>query len=186
MLRLPEQINPRSGLYKVEISHHELLQFTAEQVTNLARTPRGCLWTGNDIPDGPAPTAAAWWSAALARARKPREFRIKTAQVGGLKVRPDGYLADDLADASMPPCITGILGATVGAGNRNQCELQITCWAKAAKLPSDKALSLLGAWTKRNRPELSLQNAEAKAASIVTSVYANAAYGFSIFAACPS
>ena len=183
MLRLPDQANPRSGLYKVELSHHELFQLAADQVTDLARMPRGSIWTDNDVPDRPVPTAAAWWSAALARARKPREFRIKTAHVAGLKVRPDGYLIDELADASMPPCITGILDALVCTGNRNRCELQIACWARAAKLSSDKALPLLAAWTKQNRPELSPQNAEAKAASIVTSVYANAMYGFSCMAA---
>ena len=183
MLRLPDQANPRSGLYKVELSHHELFELTANQVTDLARTPRGSLWTPDDAPDGPAPKAVAWWSAALGRARTPREFRIKTAQIAGLKVRPDGYLVDELADASMPPCITGILGASVSPGDRNRCELQIACWAKAAKLPSDKALLLLAVWTKQNRPELSPQNAEAKAASIVGSVYANAAYGFSCMAA---
>jgi len=183
MLRLPDQANPRSGLYKVELSHQELFQLAADQVTDLARMPRGCLWTADDVPDGPVPTAAAWWSAALARARRPREFRIKTAQVAGLKVRPDGYMVDQLADASMPPCIAEILGAAVNTGNRNRCELQIACWAKAVKLSRDKALSLLAAWTKRNRPELSPQNTEVKAASIIGSVYTNATYGFSCMAA---
>lgn len=183
MLRLPGQVNPRSGLYKVEISHHELFQLATDQISDLARTPRGCLWTAGDLFDEPVPKAAAWWSAALGRAREPREFRIKTAQIAGLKVRPDGYMADELADASMPSCITGILGAAVSPGDRNRCELQIACWAKAAKLPEDNALSLLSAWTMWNRPELSPQNAEAKAASIVASVYADARYCFSCMAA---
>jgi len=183
MLRLPGQINPRSGLYKVELSHRELFQLAADQITDLARAPRGYLLTADDLSDEPVPKAAAWWSAALGRAREPREFRIKTAKVAGLKVRPDGYLADKLIDASTPPCITGILGSAVNPGDRNRCELQIACWAKAAKLPEDKALLLLADWTKRNRPELSPQNAETKASSIVASVYANATYGFSCMAA---
>jgi len=183
MLRLPGQINPRSGLYKVELSHRELFQLAADQIADLARTPRGCLLTSADLPDGPVPNAADWWSAALARVREPREFRIKTAHVAGLKVRPDGYMVDELVDTSMTPCIAEILGAAVDTGSRNRCELQIACWAKAARLSRDRALSLLAAWTKRNRPELSPQNAETKASSIVASVYANATYGFSCMAA---
>jgi len=183
MLRLPDQVNPRSGLFKLELRHGELFQFTADRIVDLARMPRGSLWSVADLPTDPIPAAALWWSAALARAQQPRKFRIKTAQVTGLKVRPDGHVVDELIDPSMPSCIAGMVGATVGPGSRNRCELQIACWAKAAKMPFDKALSLLGAWTCRNRPELSAENARTKAESVLRSVYSNTSYGFSCIAA---
>lgn len=183
MLRLPDQVNPKSGLFKIELRHCELFAVRAGKIINLAGQPRGSLWSAEDLPDGPVPAAALWWAKALARAREPREFRIRTAEVAGLKVRPDGYVVDELATSDMPPCIAGMIKAAASPGTRNRVELQIACWAKGAKLPFDKALSLLAAWTTANRPELSAENARAKAESIVRSVYGNASYGFSCVAA---
>lgn len=183
MLRLPDQVNPKSGLHKVELLHNELFQLTADQITDLARQPRGRLWAADDFPDEPVPQGAEWWSKALARAREPREFRIRTAEVAGLKVRPDGYVVDELVSGNMPLCIAGMVKAAVDPGSRNRVELQIACWAKGTKLPFDKALSLLTAWTTANRPELSAENARMKAESIVRSVYGSASYGFSCIAA---
>jgi hypothetical protein len=183
MLRLPDQLNARSGLFKIELSHTELHRLTASQITALAVQPRGSLWSADDLPRSPAPKAAAWWASTLARVRQPREFRIKTAQVAGLKVRPDGYVVDELASATMPSCIKAIFDANPPLGTRNRCELQIACWAKGAKLPYPRALALLSAWTDRNRPELSAQNALRKADSIIRSVYGNTSYGFSCAAA---
>jgi len=183
MLRLPDQVNPKSGLHKVELSHDELMRCSAEQITNLATKPRGALWSDVDLPKRPFPEASQWWASTLARVRQPREFRIKTAQVAGLKVRTDGYVVDELTSSVMPSCIKCIFDATVPAGGRNRCELQIACWSKAAKLPYAKALALLSAWTDRNRPELSAGNAHRKADSIIRSVYRNTSYGFSCAAA---
>lgn len=183
MLRLPDQLNPKSGLYKIELTHDELMRCSAKQITALAARPRGSLWSVDDLPTTPIPQAAQWWASTLARVRQPREFRIKTAQVAGLKVRPDGYVVDKLTSDAMPHCIQNIFNANVPSGGRNRCELQIACWAKAAKLPYAKALALLSAWTDRNRPELSADNAHRKAESIIRSVYGNASYGFSCAAA---
>jgi hypothetical protein len=183
MLRLPGQVNPKSGPLKVELRHRELFELTAGEVMELARQPRGSLWLANDLPNGPVPAAARWWAGALARAREPHEFRIRTAEVVGLKVRPDGYVVDELVTSDMPPCIAGMVRTAAGPGNRNRVELQIACWAKGAKLPFDRAMTLLATWTTANRPELSAENARAKAESIIRSVYGNASYGFSCIAA---
>lgn len=183
MLRLPDQVNPKSGLHKVELRHHELFRLDADQITDLAQQPRGSMWSADDVPNEPVRPAAEWWSKALARAREPREFRIRTADVAGLKVRPDGYVVDELATSDMPPCIAGMVQAAASPGSRNRVELQLACWAKGAKLPFDKALTLLATWTTANRPELSVENARAKAKSIIRSVYGNASYGFSCIAA---
>jgi len=183
MLRLPDQMNPKSGLFKIELRHQELFQMTANQVTDLARQPRGSLWSDDDLSDESVPQGAKWWSKALARAREPREFRIRTAQAVGLKVRPDGYVVDELIGSTMPPCIASMIRSAASPGTRNRVELQIACWAKGAKLPLDEALALLATWTTANRLELSAENARAKAESIVRSVYGNASYGFSCIAA---
>jgi hypothetical protein len=183
MLRLPDQTNPRGRLFKVELRHHELSQLTADEVTDLARQPRGSLWSTGDLPGGPVPAAAEWWSKALTRTREAREFRVRTADVVGVKVRPDGYVVDKLVTSDAPACIAGMMQAAAAPGHRNRVELQIACWAKGAKLPFDEALTLLAGWTTANRPELSPQNSRAKADSILRSVFGNASYGFSCLAA---
>jgi len=183
LLRMAGQRHHRSGLFKVELSHRELFQCSADEIMDLARAPRGGLWTPDELPTGPVPKAAAWWAAALDRARRPRQFRIATARIAGLKVRPDGYVVDELVDASVPECIASILTADVEPGARNRCELQIACWSKAARRPFHEALAQLTAWTDRNRPELSPAHARAKAESILRSVYGSASYGFSCAAA---
>lgn len=183
MLRVPDQVNPKSGLFKIELRHQELFQLTADEIMDLARQPRGSLWSADDLPSEPVPVAAEWWAKALARAREPREFRIRTAEVAGLKVRPDGYVVDEVVTSDMPPCIAGMVQAVASPGSRNRVELQIACWAKGAKVPFEKALESLATWTTANRPELSAENARAKAESIVRSVYGNASYGFSCIAA---
>ncbi len=183
LLRMPDQLHPKTGLYKVELSHRELYSCSAEQIQALARAPRGSLWAPDELPDGPAPLAVQWWTAALERARQPRQFRLRTAQVAGLRVRPDGYVVDELVDDGMPPCIAGLLTTTVSPGSRNRCELQIACWTKAAKRPYEAALKLLGQWTAYQRPELSADNARRKAESILRSVYGQSSYGFSCSAA---
>ena len=154
LLRVPDQFHRGSGLFKVELSHRELFQCSAEETMELAKAPRGGLWTPTDLPVVPMPKAADWWSAALERTRRPRQFRIATARIAGLKVRPDGYVVDELVDAATPDCIASILDATVEPGARNRCELQIACWSKAARQPFREALDKLAAWTARNRSEL--------------------------------
>ena len=183
MLRLPDQVNPKSGLCKVELAHDELMQYSAEQITELAAQPRGSLWSDDELPQFPIEVACNWWTSTLARVRHPREFRIKTAQVAGLRVRPDGYVVDELTSAAMPSCIKDIFEAHPPAGARNRCELQIACWAKAVKMPYAEAQALLSAWTDGNRPELSADNAHRKADSIIHSVYRNGTYGYSCAAA---
>jgi hypothetical protein len=116
MLRLPDQINPKSGLFKIELRHCELFAVSAGKITDLAQQPRGDLWSADDLPDRPVPAAAQWWAKALARAREPREFRIRTAEVAGLKVRPDGYVVDELATSDMPPCIAGLVKTAANPG----------------------------------------------------------------------
>lgn len=183
MLRMPDQLNPRSGLYKVELRHSELFQLTADQIMDLARKPRGSLWLPKVCPTAPVPAAAEWWSNALTHVQESREFRIRTAEVAGLKVRPDGYVVDELITSDMPSCIEKMFKASVSPGNRNRIELQIACWAKGAKLSFNRALFLLSSWTTANRPELSSENAQVKAESIVRSVFGNSSYGFSCIAA---
>ena len=73
-----------------------------------------------------------------------------------------------------PPCIAELVKASASPGSRNRVELQLACWAKGAKLTFKKTLDLLATWTTANRPELSAENARAKAESIVQSVYGNA------------
>ncbi|HOI53666.1 MAG TPA: hypothetical protein PLP01_00280 [Phycisphaerae bacterium] len=183
MLRAPNQVNPRSGLYKIELTHEELLRLTADQIKALAAEPRPSPWPDDRSPPALSPTAAAWWSAEIGRLRETREFTCRTAELTGRKVRPDGFVVDELVDHEMPDCIRRLAGATVAPGNRNRAELQLACWALAARRPQAWATRLLSAWAARNRPELTVDGCRVKAASVVAAVYGRSGYGFSCAAA---
>jgi hypothetical protein len=183
MLRAPNQVNPRSGLPKIELRHEELLRLSADQIQTLAAEPRSPLWPEDHPPPTRSPTAAAWWATELGRLRETREFTRRTAELTGRKVRPDGFVVDELIDDEMPDCIRRLAAATVAPGNRNRAELQLACWALAAKRPQAWAARLLATWVARNRPELTLDGCRAKAESVVAAVYGRSGYGFSCTAA---
>jgi len=182
MLRAPNQQHPKSGLYKVELTHDELMTLTADEIRALAVEPRPPLWPGDHAP-ALSPAAAAWWSTELTRLRETREFTRRTAELTGRKVRPDGFVVDELVTADMPDCIRQLAGTLVSPGNRNRAELQLACWALAAGRPEDWASRLLAAWALRNRPELSADGCRAKAESVARAVYGRTGYGFSCAAA---
>ncbi|MBN2584946.1 MAG: hypothetical protein JXL80_17920 [Planctomycetes bacterium] len=183
MLRAPNQVNPRSGLYKIELHHEELLRLTGDEIKALAAEPRAPLWPDDHPPPALSPTAAAWWAAEIGRLRQVREFTRRTAELTGRKVRPDGFVVDELIDDEMPDCIRRLAAATVAPGNRNRAELQLACWALAAKRPQTWAAKLLAAWAARNRPEFTLDGCRTKADSVVAAVYGRSGYGFSCAAA---
>ncbi len=183
MLRAPNQINPKSGLFKVELTHGELQRLSADEIKALAGDPRPPLRS----EDGPAPPvsskATAWWAAELDKQHKTHEFTRRTAELTGRKVRPDGFVVDEVVDPGMPDCIRRLAEAEVGPGARNRAELQLGCWALAAGRPQPWAVKLLNAWALRNRTELSTDGCRTKAESIVKAVYGRTGYGFSCAAA---
>jgi hypothetical protein len=179
MLRAADQINPKSGLFKVELSHEELHQLSADEIVALARAPRGNLLPGSlwDIPL--VAPAAAWWADQLAQAQRPRQFRRRTAELTGERLRPDGFVVDELLSPDMPDCIRRIIATSVAPGRRNRCELQIACWAKGAGRSLADAIALLAQWAQMNRPELSSAAAAGHAESVARTVYAGPHYDFS-------
>jgi hypothetical protein len=183
MLRAPNQINPKSGLYKTELTHGELRRLSADEIKNLARQPRRPWWANDNSTPPLSPKAAAWWSTELARLHERHDFTRRTAELTGRKVRPDGFTVDDLVSRDMPDCIRRLAEAPVGPGARNRAELQLACWSLAAGRSQTWATNLLAAWATRNRPELAVEGGRAKAESVVKAVYGRAGYGFSCTAA---
>jgi hypothetical protein len=179
MLRAADQINPKSGLFKVELWHEELHHRSADEIVALARARRGNLWPGSLWEAPLVAPAAAWWTGQLAQAQKPRQFRRRTAELTGERLRPDGFVVDELLSPDMPDCIRRIVAANVAPGRRNRCELQIACWAKGAGRSLADAIALLARWGSVNRPELTASGASRKAESIARTVYSGSHYGFS-------
>jgi len=183
MLRAADQVNPKSGLFKVELSHEELASLSVDEIIQIAHMPRGGLWQSGIWGIPLVAPAAAWWADQLRLAQQPRQFRRRTAELTGERVRPDGFVVDELLSADIPDCIRRMLTAVVVPGRRNRCELQVACWAKGAGRSLAEATALLGRWTQVNRMELSPAAAGRKAESIARTVYSGAHYGFSC-AAC--
>ena len=179
MLRAADQVNPKSGLFKVELSHEELANLSVDKIIQIARAPRGSLWQASICEVPPIAPATMWWADQLRLAQQPRQFRRRTAELTGERVRPDGFVVDELLSTDMPDCIRLMLTAVVAPGRRNRCELQVACWAKGAGRPLADATALLGRWAQVNRTELSASAASHKAESIARAVYSGAHYGFS-------
>ena len=90
MLRCENQLNPKSGLYKVRLTPEELAAGDLAHIKTLASSPRilaeanGC---GFHISD----KARTWWREAVREAHRPQEFRKQTARITGATIRPDGF-----------------------------------------------------------------------------------------------
>lgn len=177
MLRSANQLNPRSGLYKIRLTPEELAPCDVEVIKSLASSPRH-----EPMPFcGPlpiSPKATAWWARELQKVQEPREFAKTAALISGITVRPDGFMEDELLNASLPGCMRSILKSSPPPGKRNRFEMQIACWAHAAKQEERRALSILSQWIAHNRSELTASQANQRASGIVHSAWASK-YGFS-------
>jgi hypothetical protein len=156
---------------------------TADEIKNLAYGPRPPIHSDDMAVPPVSPKAATWWSAELARLQEHHEFTRQTAALTGRKVRPDGFMVDELIRQDMPDCLRRLVDAQVGPGARNRVELQLACWSRAAGQPQAWATDLLAAWAIRNRPELTNDGCRTKAESVVKAVYGRSGYGFSCAAA---
>ena len=155
MLRCENQLNPRSGLYKVRLTPEELATCDSERIKGLAVSPR----TVQEEESLPAAIpvsekARAWWAEQLKEAHRPREFQQQTARITGATIRPDGFAEDELIATDMPDCVSKLLKAKPLQGTRNRIELQLACWARAAGRNEADATNLLARWIFHNRPEL--------------------------------
>lgn len=179
MLRAPDEVNPKTGLHKVELHHEELLHLTPQQIAELARASRGNLWQSSLWEMPPVAPATAWWADQLRRVQEPRRFRRRTAELTGEQVRPDGFVVDELLSPDIPDCVRQILSAIVTPGRRNRCELQVACWGKGAGRTLTETIDILARWVRANRSELTAAEADRKAESVARSVYVGSHYGFS-------
>lgn len=179
LLRAPDQLHPKSSLFKVELRLRELLHQGLADIKELAIGIRGDLWDPDEVSTEPVDGAAEWWREELRRVEERSVSRRLTAEVTGSKVDSSGFAVDELVTKEMPPCIEALWKTTLPVGSRNQGELQLACWAKAAGKTYDDALAFVQTWSRRNRPEDSASSVDRHVQSVVKSVYEGTSYGFS-------
>ena len=181
MLRCDNQLNPKSGLFKIRLRHEELFQLDSKSICDLAKHPRTIKWP--ELSQKSVQKTSDWWQTKLASLDREDTFKRRTLELTGVKVRPDGYAVDELLTSDMPACIQVTAKSNPPPGKRNRCELQLACWFKSARKSQQEASGFLFGWTSNNRPELSSEAARQKAESIIKAVYDNCSYGFSCSAA---
>lgn len=169
LLRLPGEVNPKSGLYKIQLTLAELQSLELEEIRELATTPREI-----DFPPGSANTidkAAEWWQRQCAKIDEDRAFRAKAANLPGVSLPPVPQDNSLLATAGLPDCIRKLLRLRAPPGLRNRCELQLACWARASGKSAERANGLLTRWSIRNRPDKPPDAAAREATGVIRTVW---------------
>lgn len=180
LLRMPNEPNPKSGLFKVELRHTELFDRDMQELAELAREPRAL-----EIPESsatPIARAAAWWAQECQQVEKHISFRKRATVITGIRPTVDAADHRFAMPSGAPPCIQQILKELAPPGTRNRRELQLACWTRASGNTLEQASQLLSGWSVRNRPEKSPQAATAEALSVLQTVWSRG-YGFSCAAA---
>lgn len=180
LLRLPGEINPKSGLFKIPLTLSELQEMELDEIRELATAPREI-----ELPPGstnPVAKAANWWVSQCAKIDEDRAFRAKAANIPGVSLPPVQRDEPLLATSGLPVCIRRLLRLRAPPGLRNRCELQLACWARASGKSAERANQILGRWSLRNRPEKPPDTAIREAAGVIRTVWVHN-YHFSCLAA---
>lgn len=178
LLRLPGEKNPKSDLYKTELSFWELQSLSLDDIRDLAQEPRE--FTAHPGSTEALPKASAWWSGEINRIREDGEYRKRAAAITGISEPSDP--APVFATRELPTCIRTMLTVRAPPGQRNRLELQLACWARSTGRTEAQTNRLLAPWSIRNRPEKSPSYATRETGGVIRAAWAHG-YGFSCTAA---
>lgn len=175
--RIANTSHPKSGRYKIELYHEEVKSWTAAQIMDAARSPRGQaadplpnshLYSDLEYQDIPAdPVMASWWQERYATYEAAQD--LKNLRPRRAIVRPD-------VGGEYPVCVQDILnnGPKPGSNHpRNRVTLPIVGFFKDAGLDQQECTAAVRDWTEKHYPgppsELRQRHANAK--SIIDNAY---------------
>lgn len=134
MWRLPDSKHSKSGLFKVEIDPGELMR-GVEYILNLAKTPRGTLYQGEDLEIDLCPIAAEEYNRWVAE-YEAMQVHTRTEKTPFLGRIP-----------GVPVCVKFILEQSIQkAGDANQALLQLACFLKDAGRTEEQMIQELTLW----------------------------------------
>lgn len=135
--RLPNSINTKSGLYKIPLSHKELMNISMPRILELAQNPRP---DQSMIPSKPCQTAIQWYKKSISiiaqsKTQKPEHKTDYNNFKNGWR---------------MIPCIKNIHTATVPDGMRHQIYRQFARYCAYLKMHPEEIHERIAAVDKRN------------------------------------
>lgn len=136
LLRLPDTINGKTGLYKIELTHEELRHVTWSGLRDLASSMRGLLrLNGLIAPPGACNMARAVLKSAVAAATE-RRPQANAAGFGKM-------FADFTED---PPCVVRLLRDPRAPGTRNMAVCLLASYYAQRGMPANEAVDNLAQW----------------------------------------
>jgi len=165
VMRFPNSIHPETRLYKIELTHEELMTLDENQIREKARQPRGPLPIKMRFePVDPMPMAIAWWAEIL----KNWNNRIQHAELKPRKqlvIQPHG---------KFPKCMQHLLNTSAPEGHRNKATYVMASFFANQGFTSEETTTLLTEWVGNHYDkdgERKLRERLANTESVVRTVY---------------
>ena len=165
MIRLPDSIHTKSGLFKIELTHSELKTKTVKAIKALAKTPRGSLYPDLEKESISVNDDAAHWFTQFIEQFDRQKMLYQ--------LRPKRKIAKT---DHVPVCVKFLLESdTVPVkGQGNQAALALATFFKDAGLSQKQALNKLVPWVtalKNTSTKHTPDKAVATLKSVVKAVY---------------
>ena len=147
LLRLPNTINKKSHLYKIQILLEDFNRLAPKDVLSLARTPRqlryvdetGLISNVKFIEDNPYAVKCYKNARYLVRRSIRKEFEYHFS------------LKDDDPEKVLCPAMVNIWNSHINAGYRNNCAIRLASQFRLSGFSKEKTEGLLLLWNKKNR-----------------------------------
>lgn len=179
--RIPNTVNAKSGLYKIELTGDEVGRMTGEQIVALAKEPRtdinedmflpnSHIWDDDEYRSiSHSAEAVAWWE---------ERYEQYDAYRDMLRLRPrKSIVRPDFIDA-YPACIEDIItnGPKDGGPNRNRVTMPLVNFFNDAGFDEDETNRIIGEWTEKfyGEPQFKLRGRLSNARSVVKNIYGGA------------
>ena len=150
LLRLPNTVNKKSRLYKIQILLEDIDRFSATDVLSLAKTPQKLHYVDETgiIPkvrvEGNPYAVKCYKSARyIVRRSIKKEFEYSFS------------LKDEDPEKVLCPAMLNIWNSHVEFGDRNNCVIRLASQFRLSGLSKEKTKELMLLWNKRNRIGLS-------------------------------
>lgn len=165
LFRLPNTVNSKTGLYKVQIERDELYSLDAQGIMDLAKGMRAPMYTA--CPQEPNPYLRAW----TLEARIKSKFGSLPELDPGVNIVPQEKFSGGaepglIKNAKM--CISTLLKG-VGSGSRDDTGLRLADHFRKQGFPRDIAMNTMLSWARRCDPPLGNDDIS----RIVTQAYDN-------------
>ncbi|MFQ6047501.1 MAG: primase C-terminal domain-containing protein, partial [Gemmatimonadales bacterium] len=150
LLRLPNTRHSGSGLYKVPLTLHELMNCSVEEIRGLAGSPREPYFTDATglVPlceVEPLADAADLYERCVQECREAREGHLPA---------PEGFLSSERLTTALCDAEMVLYHEGIPEGARSRTALRLASRMRCAGYPAEEATGLLLAWNERNRPPL--------------------------------